>query len=109
MLLNDPIYVEASRVFAERIISEGGDDMPTKIKWAYQAAFSRDPLESEVTIIHTLYQQHYAEYQKDVKGAKALIEVGEKPIKKGIAPVELAAWTSVARTLFNVHEMIYRY
>lgn len=109
VLLNDPIYVEASRVFAERIITEGGDDVNTRIRWAFQEAFSRDPLESELNIISNLYIQHFKEYRKDAKGAKALVEVGEKPIREGLRPVELAAWTSVARTLFNLHEMIYRY
>jgi hypothetical protein len=109
VLLNDPIYVEASRVFAERIITEGGDDIASRIHWAFQEAFSREPLERELAIVSDLYIQHFKKYRNDAKGAKALIGVGEKPVHEGLRPVELAAWTSVARTLFNLHEMIYRY
>src|SRR5204863_3080284 len=35
VLLNDPTYVEASRVFAERVLKEGGKDTPARIDFAF--------------------------------------------------------------------------
>ena len=37
-LLNDPTYVEAARVFASRIVREGGESVADRINWAYQWA-----------------------------------------------------------------------
>src|SRR5207244_11462943 len=45
VLLNDPIYVEAARVFAERIIKQGGNDVAGRISWAFREALSRPPLD----------------------------------------------------------------
>ena len=41
--------------------------------------------------------------------AKALISVGDYATADGIAAAELAAWTSIARVILNLHETITRY
>src|SRR5207249_9635928 len=43
VLLNDPTYVEASRVFAERIL-KGADTTEKRIAFAYRHALNRAPL-----------------------------------------------------------------
>src|SRR5262249_11545139 len=35
VLLNDPTYVEAARVFAERILKEGGASVGDRLAWAF--------------------------------------------------------------------------
>ena len=42
VLLNDPTYVEAARVFAERMLMEGGDSLEEQVQWAYRRALSRE-------------------------------------------------------------------
>ncbi len=108
-LLNDPIYVEASRVFAERILREGGESVAAKIDWAYREAYSRKPLLSEGALLIELYGKHLREFSGDPEAAKAFIDIGENPAPDDMDPVLLASWSSVSRTLFNTHEMIYRY
>ncbi|MCF6284114.1 MAG: DUF1553 domain-containing protein [Candidatus Hydrogenedentes bacterium] len=109
VLLNDPTFVEAARVFAQRILKEGGLAEADRIAWAYQEALSRFPLDSERAIMHTLLDKHTAQFAARPATANDLLGVGEQSIPKDADPVQLAAWTSVARTLFNTHEMIYRY
>ena len=41
VLLNDPTYVEAARVFAARIVKEGGAKPAERIDWAFRQALSR--------------------------------------------------------------------
>jgi hypothetical protein len=108
-LLNDPSYVEAARVFAERIIQEGGESVTERINWAYQWTLSRMPQPKELEIITSLYEKHQAEYTADLDAANALVSTGEAPMTEGVAPDELAAWTSVARVILNLHETIMRY
>ncbi len=108
VLLNDPIYVEASRVFAERILREGGSRFDRRLDFAYEAALSRAPESQETTILRDLYRSQRARYAADPAAARQLILTGEKAVPKDLDPVELAAWTSVARAILNLHETITR-
>jgi hypothetical protein len=108
-LMNDPIFVEAARVFAERILVEGGDTTTARIRWAWNEALSRAPLPEEAQILTDLYEKHLAQFAGDPASAASFLNVGEKPAPEGMDPVQLAAWSSVSRTILNTHEMIYRY
>ena len=108
-LLNDPSYVESARVFAGRIIQEGGESVADRINWAYQWALSRLPQPTELEIMTNLYEKHQAEYTANLDAAGMLVATGEAPLTEGIEPNELAAWTSVARVILNLHETITRY
>jgi mono/diheme cytochrome c family protein len=107
-LLNDPTYVEASRIFAGRIMKEGGADPAARIKWAFGAALSRDPSADELRVLADLQSKHLAEYKAAPDDAKKLLAVGAKPADASIDPAELASWASVARTILNLHETITR-
>jgi hypothetical protein len=108
VLLNDPIYVEAARVFAQRIIKEGGSDTATRLNWAYRRAVSRGVKPAEVKLLTELLQKHLAEFRKDKAAAHKAVNVGEWPLPKDEDTAELAAWTSVARAILNLHETITR-
>jgi hypothetical protein len=108
VLLNDPTYVEAARAFAERIIKEGGPSAEDRLKWAYRQALSRPIRPEEVKILGELYRKHHEEYSADAKAAEALVSTGQKPLPGEVNIAELAAWTSVARVILNLHETITR-
>lgn len=108
-LLNDPSYVEAARVFAARIIQEGGESVTDRINWAYQWTLSRMPQPKELEIMINLYEKHQTEYTANLDAASTLVATGEAPLTEGIEVDELAGWTSVARVILNLHETIMRY
>ena len=108
VLLDDPTYVEASRVFAARIVREGGDTEAARIAFAFRQVLQRPPAPREVGLLQKLYEQHLKQYQADEAAARALLAVGDAKPPEGIAPAELAAWTSVARVMVNLHETITR-
>ena len=105
-LLNDPTYIEAARAFAGRILHEGGSDTPSRLKWAYQQVLSRDPHPAEIVLFEGVLQKHAERFQSDPAAAKQLLTVGQTPTDANAE--ELAAWTSVARILLNLHETITR-
>jgi hypothetical protein len=107
VLLNDPTYVEASRVFAEKII-RSSKNTTDRVQAAYRFALQRQATAAEVAILTKLYEKHREHYEKNVKDAQAILGVGYAAAPKEIAPSELAAWTSVARTILNLHESITR-
>jgi hypothetical protein len=108
VLLNDPTYVEASRVFAERILREGGPAAPERVRWAFRRALSRAPRPGEEKLLAELQGKHEKEFRADPKAAQEVVSAGQAPVAKDLDPAELASWTSVARALLNLHETITR-
>ena len=108
VLLNDPTYVEAARAFAQRIMAEGGEQSDDRIALAFAYALSRAPRPEEMALLRDLYHEHLMEYTNDPASAEALLKIGNTPVPEGQNPVDLAAWTSVARVILNLHETITR-
>ena len=109
VLLNDITYVEAARSFAERIIREGGKDSKSRINWALRTALSRQGNEKELKILSELQAKQLTRYTADTTAANELNSVGIKVPPKEIPAAELASWTTVARTILNLHETITRH
>ena len=107
VLLNDPTYVEAARAFAELILRHEGTTRE-KLSFAFERALSRPAEHAEATVLERLLQTHLEDFEADPAAAKELLTTGARPIPGDIAPATLAAWTSVARTLLNLHEVITR-
>ncbi len=109
VLLNDPIYVEAARVFATNMMREGGRKTQSRLEWAFERALARPPRTEEIKVLQALLDREMARFQSDDAAAGALVATGDAPLPAKVKPVELAAWTSVARAILNLHETITRY
>jgi hypothetical protein len=108
VLLNDPVYVEAARVFAGHIIHDGGATTESRLKWSFSRALSRPPTHDELNLLGQLCAHQLDHYRTDADDARKLIAVGESPVPANVDPAELASWTIVARTLLNLSETITR-
>jgi len=107
-LLNDPIYVEAARVFAQHILRDGGRTASKRLDWAFSRAVSRKPTAAERGALAALYRKSLARFAAAPGDAKQLIQVGDAPLTDDAKPAELAAMTTVARAILNLHETITR-
>ena len=108
VLLNDPIYVESARALAERVLRESGPVTAARIDWLYRVVLSRPPHPAEAEVVSALVAKHRDEYRAERAAAAALLHTGERPVPDDLDPAELAAWTSAARVLLNLHETITR-
>ena len=108
VLLNDPTYVEAARGFAERILREGGATEAERISFAFRKAVSRDASADEAEVLTELLQKHRTEYAADPAAADAILKTGSLPVPGDADRTQLAAWTSVARVILNLHEVMTR-
>ena len=108
VLLNDPTYVEAARVFAATILRDGGTTPAERMAFAYRRALSRPATPAELKVLSGLWEKHRAEFQADPASAKKLTAVGVAPPPADKDLADLAAWTSVARVLLNLHEAVTR-
>jgi hypothetical protein len=108
VLLNDPTCVEAARTFAARVIREAGNDPKSRLERAFRLALSRPPRTDEAVLLLKLLTNHHDQYRADPAAVRALLSIGDEPLPTSVDPIELAAWTSVARVILNLHETITR-
>jgi hypothetical protein len=106
--LNDPTFVEAARVFAQRIIADGPEDLDGRLTFAFRSTLARMPLEAELQVLRTRYQQQLKHYQADRDAASKLVNAGFYPRPATLDVAEHAAWTTVASMLLNLDETIMR-
>ena len=106
VLMNDPVFVEAARAFAQRILAEGGADSTSRLEFAWRVALSRMPSEQERTILDRTLAKQLETYQQDKEAAKKLVSVGDLPRPEGLDVSELAAWTAVCNVILNLNETV---
>jgi hypothetical protein len=107
-LLNDPTFVEAARVFAMRILTEGGSSNDDRLDFAFRQAVSRKPDAFERTTLTTLLARNLDYYRTAPEEAARLIHIGQKPVDDGLDAAQLAAWTMAARAILNTGESTIR-
>ncbi|HXT39986.1 MAG TPA: DUF1549 and DUF1553 domain-containing protein, partial [Candidatus Angelobacter sp.] len=105
-LLNDPQIVEASRAFAQRIMTEAANDPKKRIIYAFRLATARPPDPGEIKVLLEVYNQQLDEYRKDRGAAEKLLGVGEFKAKADLDKSELAAWATIASLILNLDETV---
>ncbi len=116
--LNDPQFVEAARVLAQRVmgqelwvVSKNTEQTTVavssaRLKAIFQSLISRQPRPNEVTLLEKLYLEEYEDFSKNPKRVNELLKVGEYPIDKKASKPQLAALTVVASTVMNFDEFL---
>jgi hypothetical protein len=107
-VLNDPIFVEASRAFAERAIAEGGKTAEDRIAWAFQTALGRPALVDELKLLVDLYARSRRQFESNPVAARALVSIMDAARPPANNDAELASLTAVMRAILNLHETITR-
>jgi hypothetical protein len=107
VLLNDPTFVEAAKMFAARLIKEE-KTTDRRLALAAALAWSRPPTSAESATLKALFDAELAVYKKDGKAAAALAGAGLKKLPGDVDVAETAAWTAVARAILCTNEAITR-
>jgi hypothetical protein len=105
VLLNDPQFIEAARVLAEKAIEQNETNSLTA---AFKLAIGREPLARERNILQQLYDEQIALFKKDIDSAEKLLRVGESKFNSALPKEKLAAMTMVVNTLMNHDEFVMR-
>ena len=109
-LLNDPVYVEASRAFAIRVIQEDTQATDEKrLDRMFKLLLNRAPDNTEREHILNYKSRQAASFRQGNDDAEAFLNIGITQVPQGMNKVDLAAWTQTARLLLNLHETITRY
>jgi hypothetical protein len=107
-LLNDPIYVEAARVFAEHAMASGGKTLDARLDWIFDRALNRVPRADERSILRALYDRNVKRFAANLASAREFVSMGATPVAQRQDPVRLAAMALVTRAVLNLHELITR-
>lgn len=108
VMLNDPTFVEASRNFAQRVLTEGKGTDREMLDWTMMQVLSRQATHREAQLILKLLDTNRQAFSESPASAEQLISVGISPRDKTLDPIEHAAWTEVCRVLLNLHETMTR-
>ncbi len=104
VLLNDPQYVEASRVLATRMLKESAGDVRKGIEFGFRTVTSRLPREEEIEILSQLLEEELHSFGDDPQRVSSFLNIGAIHPDMDIKASDLAAWTMVANTLLNLDE-----
>lgn len=104
VLLNDPQYVEASRLLATSMLQLASTNDKEGIRQGFRAVTSRYPSQRELDILTKQLAAEKRVFSREPEKAEALISIGQMLPDKSINPVELASWTVLANTLLNLDE-----
>jgi hypothetical protein len=101
-LLNDAVFVEASRALAARVLEEAPGDVEGRIRHLYRLCLSRTPDRDEIRSIAGFLERQEARFQAN---GPAAAQVAGVAATTPHLP-ERAAWTAVARAVLNLDETI---
>jgi hypothetical protein len=105
-LMNDPTYLEASRVLAEHMMQDGGSTPVDRITYAFHRATCRNPTGVELRILLGGFKKQLDRYREDPKAAETFVSVGDWPRDAKLDVSELAAYTMTCSVILNLDEMV---
>lgn len=105
VLLNDPQFVEASRVLAERVMKMEPEE-EKQIQLAYRLLTGLKPKPEVVDLMLDLLRQEKQRYRSQPEQARALLQVGDHPADTKLGSAELAATTVVCSTILSFDETL---
>jgi uncharacterized protein DUF1549/uncharacterized protein DUF1553/concanavalin A-like lectin/glucanase superfamily protein/cytochrome c len=107
-LMNDMTYIEAARMLAQKMLTEGGPTPQERLAWAFRLATSRPPGDRELQALLRNLEKQKESFSRRPQEAAKLLAVGEKRSDEKLNQVELAAYTATASLILNLDEVVTR-
>ncbi len=107
VLMNDPTFFEAAKIFAEKIVQHPGS-VQDRITYAYRSISGRSPTAQQASILEQLWSDLRASFERDPAAADQLLQLGSSSPSTPSKEAEWAAWTTTASVLFQMDEFLTR-
>lgn len=101
VMMNDPQFVEAARILAERIQRQGDKDLLSRLVLAFRLLTGRQPKGDEIELLVNCYHHNHNRFEQNSEATKALLSVGERPFDETLPQTETAAFAVVANLIMN--------
>ena len=100
-LLNDIVFLEAAQALGKQLAAQPGT-VEDRIRTATRRLLTRPPTDAETTLLATFFAAQKARFTTGDLDPKTLAPEGPGD------PADRAAWTALARALFNLDEAVTR-
>ncbi len=97
--LNDPVFMEAAKSLAKRMLEEGGESLEKQIASGYRMAMAKEVSSKKQQALVQLYQESMDYYQNNPEEMIKMVGEGEDN-------QQLAALTVVANAMMNLDEFV---
>lgn len=104
VLLNDPQYVEASRLLAERMMQEGGESTEDQLIFGFRLLTGRYPTKPELSLLTRMYQEENERFSERPSTALAYLGTGDTDPDSSLNTVKLASLATVVNAIMNTDE-----
>jgi hypothetical protein len=108
VVMNDPVYVEAARALASRVLHDGGSSLREQVTFAFRLVLARPPRAEEIKVLEKTFREQHERFASERTAADSLLAIGESPRPKDLDSADLAAMTGVANVLLNLNETLTR-
>jgi hypothetical protein len=105
IMMNDPTVLEASRVFAQRLLEEKSST-DEKLKKAFRRILCRTANEKEFSILKQYHEEQLAQFRQRKLDAGKTLKVGEYPLNEKLDKPASAALMKAINLLYNMEEAI---
>lgn len=106
--MSDPIYLEASRGMARRLMEDASSDAD-RIRLAFEWVAVRPATRVEIKSLREMIKEQKRHYGEHPEEAVAMLAVSRATFSKALEPREWAAWIDVCQVLLNLEETSTRY
>jgi hypothetical protein len=106
VLLNDPQFVEAARVLAERLLIRHPGDAAARHRAAFRQLTGRPPDDREAALLAQLFAEQRAIFARTPADAEAFISTGASPGNRALPRRDVAATTAVVSAIMNLDEFV---
>ena len=103
-LMNDPVFFEAARALAFRVVTESQGGFRDRLNYAYHVTLARAPSAHEAERMGKYFDESVVSFEQNPYTADELF-----PNRvTGLPPSKAAAWVELSRVLLNLDEFITR-
>ena len=106
VLLNDPQFIEASRVLAEKQLKVPNSRRDDWIRSAFRMLTSRLPDEKESAILNRLFDEQQVHFGKNSSAATEFLAIGDSPRDQTLNPADHAALTVTIKAIMSFDESV---
>ena len=103
--MNEPAFMEASRVFGERLVKTKMTPA-NRIRYAFNLALGREPSKIEEAILLSAAKRYDAKFNQNPQSANEIALSGMAPAAANLPKYQVATWTMIANTIFNLDEFL---
>ena len=106
VFLNDPQYVEASRVLAGNLIRNHAGNLDERWNELSRRLISRNPNKDELVVLNELYADQKEYFVQAPTETQAFLAVGIETVDSRLDSIDVAATTIVVQAMFAYDETI---